>query len=306
MTRILMMSFVFLLNNLVMAQNKDTLFEKRLSAFTWMPDGNAIILNVLKIDKTEKSPPFPKKFKFIIQSGTVELLPIDGGGLNVSPDGNSVAYIKQVNGKDQICLYHFTQKEDKVLVNDTLKKYAVSWSPDGKNLVYNIQTGKGANAKVEICTYNIQADRIKQVTENSVYKCYTPSWNIKSNKIVYTLEKGDKRDQIYLTDNNGSFHTNLINDTTTHNYSPFWMNEKTIIYIQAPGDIMTMKIDGSQKRSLDGISTTQFRYNRNTNSIIYLGADGDLMIYDLKSKTRKVLIKQNQIDTLFNESYYNR
>lgn len=306
MTRIQMVISFFFLNNFVIAQNADTLFEKRISAFTWMPDGSAIILNILKVDKTENAPPIPKKFKFSIQLETVEFLPIDGGGLAVSPNGNSVAYIKQVNGKDQIYLYNFTQKEDKPLVNDTLKKYAVNWSPDGKNLVYNIQIGKGANAKVEICTYHIKMNKVKQITKNIAFKCYTPNWNTKNNKIVYTLEKGDKRDQLFLTDKNGSFHINLTNDTTSHNYSPYWHDEKTIMYIQSPDNLMTMKIDGSQKQSLDGINTTQFKYNSATNSIIYLDASGNLIIANLKSKAKKVLIHQNQLNDLFSESYFEK
>lgn len=114
----------------------------------------------------------------------------------------------------------FPQK-DILLVGDTLRKYAVNWSPDSKNLIYNIQTGRGAKAKVEICTYNIPTKTIKQITENSGFKRYSPTWNTSNEKVVYTSEKGDKRDQIYLTDKNGSFHTNLTNDTMTHNFSPF-------------------------------------------------------------------------------------
>jgi Tol biopolymer transport system component len=303
MSGLLTVILFFFLNNFVIAQNEDTLFEKRISAFTWMPDGNAIILNVLKVDKTEKAPPIPKKFKFSVPLKTVELLPIDGGGLVVSPDGNFVAYVKQVKGKDQIYLYNFALKESKILLDDTLKKYAVNWSPDGKYLVYNIQIGKGANAKVEICTYNIQTNSVKQITKDNGYKCYTPDWNI-NNKIIYTMEKGDKRDQIFLTDRDGSFHANLTNDTTTHNYSPCWLDTETIIYTQDPGHIMTMKIDGSQKQAIEGISTTQFRYNENTSRIVYLSIDNELILYDLKSKTKEVLIKQNQMNILFNESYY--
>lgn len=295
---------LFLLSNFVIAQNESALFEKRISAFTWMPDGNAIILNIVKVNKTENGPPIPKKFKYYIPTKTVELLAIDGGGLAVSPDSNSVAYIKHINGKDQIYLYNFTHKEDKPIVIDTLKKFAVNWSPDGKNLIYNIQIGKGAHAIVDICTYNFKLNKVKHLTQNISYKCYTPQWNTKNNKVVYTMEKGDKRDQIFLTDINGSFHTNLTNDTATHNYSPSWLNKKTIMYIQSPDNLMTMKIDGSQIQSLDGIKTTQFKYNSPTNSIIFLDASGNLILFNIKSKTETVLIKQNQVHALFNESYY--
>ncbi|MBK6949909.1 MAG: PD40 domain-containing protein [Haliscomenobacter sp.] len=290
----------------IVTPKEDTLFEKRISAFTWMPDGKDIILNVLKVDRAGKTPPMAKKFRFNIKSETIEPLPIDGGGLVASPDGLSVAYIKQVNGKDQIYIYNFLRNEDKLLVDDTLRKYAISWSPDGKNIVYNIQTGRGANAKVEMCTYHFKTNQIVQITINSPFKRYTPNWNTKNDEIVYTAEKGDKRDQIYLTDKNGSYHTNLTNDTTTHNYAPLWKNEKTIMYIQSPGNIMTMKIDGSQKQRIEGINTIQFKYNPSANRIVYLDAEGELMIADLKGKTKKILIKQNQVDTFFSDKYFNK
>lgn len=288
----------------LVTQKEDALFEKRISAFTWMPNGREIILNVLKVDRTEKKPPLAKKFRFNISTGSIELLPIDGGGLTVSPNGKTVAYIKQVDGKDQIYLYNFSSKEDKQLVNDTLKKYAISWSPNGKNLIYNIQIGKGANAKVEICTYDIGNNKVMHISKNSSFKCYTPIWNPKSDKIVYTAEKGDKHDQIYLSDKNGSYHINLTKDTTTHNYSPFWLDKKTIVYIQAPSTIITINVDGSQKKIIDGISTTQFKFNSVTNDLIYLDSGGNLMLYNMKSTAKKVIIQNNKLNDLFNESFY--
>ncbi|MBK6365230.1 MAG: DJ-1/PfpI family protein [Saprospiraceae bacterium] len=288
----------------IITQKEDTLFEKRISAFSWMPDGKDIILNVLKVDKTGKKPPLPKKFRFNISSETIDLLPVEGGGLAVSPDGNSIAYIKQIKGQDQIYLYNLISKEDKPLVIDTLKKYAISWSTDGKNLAYNIQTGKGVNAKVEICTYNLKTNRVKQITENSPFRRYTPVWNPKNDKILYTMDKGDKRDQIYVTDKNGSFHTNLTNDTTTHNYSPIWENNESIVYVQAPSNIFTMKVDGSHKQIIEEVSTTQFNVNPVTNNLVYLDSEGNLMLYHLKYKTTKALIPYNKINELFHESFY--
>ncbi|MBK9643342.1 MAG: hypothetical protein IPO72_19195 [Saprospiraceae bacterium] len=265
-----------------------------------------IILNVVKIDKTEKTPPGLKKFIFDIKSETIALLPIDGGGLAVSPDGNLVAYIKRVIDKDQIYLYNFSTKKDILLVGDTLRKYAVNWSPDSKNLIYNIQTGRGAKAKVEICTYNIPTKTIKQITENSGFKRYSPTWNTSNEKVVYTSEKGDKRDQIYLTDKNGSFHTNLTNDTMTHNFSPFWLNKKTIIYNQSPDNLMTMRIDGSHKQRVEGISTTQFKYNAAIKKIVYLDAEANLLLFDMKSKIKKELVNASQLNVLFNDTYFDQ
>lgn len=286
------------LDYLITNKNENRLFEKRISAFTWMPDGSSILLNILKVDKTGNTPPIPNKFKFSILSKKVDFLPIDGGGLTVSPDGNLVAYIKRVIDKDHIYLYNFSTKKDMLLVGDTLRKYALDWSPDSKNLIYNIQLGKGSNAKVEICIYHIPTNKIKQITENSAFKRYNPSWNTANDMVVYTAEKGDKRDQIYLTDKNGSFHINLTNDTTTHNFAPAWLDKRTIIYTQSPDNIMTMKINGSHKQRVEGISTTQFEYNSATNKIAYLDTEGNLLLFDINCKLTQVLINQNELNTL--------
>ncbi len=295
---------LFFISNILFSQEMDSLPVKRISAVAWMPNGKSIILNVVKIDKTKKTAPIFKKFIFDIQSNTIELLPVDGGGLVVSPDGKLVAYIKRVNEIDQIFLYDLVTKKDKLLVGDSLRKYAVNWAPDGKNIIYNIQTGKGEKAKVEICTYNIPTNTIKQITENSTFKCYNPALNTTSDKVVYTSEKGDKRDQIYLTDTKGSFHTNLTNDTMTHNFAPSWLNKKTIIYIQSPDQIMTMKIDGSHKQRVEGISTSQFKYNAKTNKIAYLDDEGNLLLFDMKSQNKKALINASQLNLLLNDAYF--
>ena len=42
------------LDYLITNKNENILFEKRISAFTWMPDGSAIILNIIKVDKTRQ------------------------------------------------------------------------------------------------------------------------------------------------------------------------------------------------------------------------------------------------------------
>ena len=76
------------------------------------------------------------------------------------------------------------------------------------------------------------------------------------------------------------------------------------MHIQAPGVIMTMKIDGTHKQKVEGISTTQFKYNLISNSILYVDTDGNLMKADLNDKTIRILINQNQLNALFGDSYF--
>lgn len=289
---------LLLTNSTLFAQGNDTQYVNRISAFSWMPDGKSILLNVLKIDKSEKSMPVASKYRFDINTTNIELLPIDGSGLAASPDGKSVAYIKRVNNHDQIYAYEFVSKQHKPLVSDTLRKYAVGWSPDGNNLIYNTQTGRGSGAEVQICIFNILTQQSAQISKNTGYRSYGPVWNPKNDKIVYFLEKGDQHDQIYLTDAKGSFYANLTNDTTTHNYSPTWLNEHSIFYIQAPDYVMTMNIDGTNRQKIEEVRTTQIKFNSRLMKAAYLDNDGKLILVNWADKTTKVLIDADYLKNL--------
>lgn len=107
-----------------------------------MPDGKAILLNIMKIDKSKRTSNNQPNTLLNITTNKIEPLPIDGAGLAAAPDGKSVAYIKRVNNYDQIYVYDFGTKEHKLLIGDTLRKSAIDWSPDCKYLIYTIQIAK--------------------------------------------------------------------------------------------------------------------------------------------------------------------
>ncbi|MBK6824933.1 MAG: hypothetical protein IPG87_18890 [Saprospiraceae bacterium] len=92
----------------------------------------------------------------------------------------------------------------------------------------------------------------------------------------------------------------------THNFSPFWLNKKTIIYNQSPDNLMTMRIDGSHKQRVEGISTTQFKYNAAIKKIVYLDAEANLLLFDMKSKIKKELVNASQLNVLFNDTYFDQ
>lgn len=281
---------MLILNGLAVAQNSDSPYLKRISALSWMPDGKAILLNIVKIDPSRKRPPQPAKYRLDLRTNKMELLPIEGGGLSAAPDGKSVAYIKRVNNRDQIYAYWFASGKDQLLVGDTLRKFALGWSNDGQKLIYNTQTGTGTRSEVQICIYALKDQTSTRITNSAGYRSYAPAWNPKSNEILYFLEKGDQHDQIYVTDERGSFHTNLTNDTTTNNHSPSWMDANTILYAQAPDHIMTMNKDGSQKQRLAGIRATQFAWHSGLRKMAYLDEEGRLILYDWDTKKTTVLI----------------
>lgn len=292
---------LFYLNCMLFAQNNEANFQIRTTALSWMPNGKALLLNIMKIDQNRKVAPVAKKFLYDMKQRKLNPFSIDGSGIAVAPNGKSAAYMKR--NDNRIYLYHLKTKKEQLLVNDTLRKFALSWSPDGKNLLYNaVLSGSNADAVIEVCIYNTLTKQIKQITHSDGHKSYNPVWNPKNNKIVYYLEKGDNHDQIYLTDSEGSFHTNLTNDKNSHNFYPSWLDEHTIIYTQAPESIIMMKEDGSNPQKIEGVRAFQAHFNAKSGKIAYIDKDSNIMLYDPKSKTSDVILKGNQLnDSLFTD-----
>lgn len=302
MKRILLL-VVIVMSLEAFAQNMpDSNFVTMITAANWMPDGKSLLLNIVKFDKTRKAPPAFKGFTFKLDEKKLEPLAFDGGNRSASPDGRTLAFVKtNQNNKGDIYLYDLATKQETPLVTDTFNKNSPNWSNDGKKIVYNRESnGRGRDATLEICVVDIKTKEIKQITESGKHKSYSPVWAPKGDNIVYYFEKGDNRDQIWLTDSKGSFHTNLTNDTTTHNYYPSWIDENTIVYTQSPTDVMTMKTDGSNKQKKEGINSFLVKYNPATKQAIYITQrpDSKLMLYDWEKKTSSLLLDQAAIKKL--------
>lgn len=282
----------------------DTNYATRITAIEWMPDGKAMLLSIVKFHKTNRQAPFfSKVFRYDLQSKKIEEMFENGSNLAPSPDGKTIAFIKRDDSKRaDIYLYDTKTKQQTVLKTDTARKNALSWSPDGKKLLYNISYGGiNQNATIDICVLDLATKQIKQVTHSSPHKSYTPVWCPDSRKIVYYFEKGDSHDQIWLTDSEGSFHTNLTNDTTTHNFFPSWINDKTIVYTLAPETIMTMNIDGTNKQKVEGIKSYLVKFSPAAGLLTYLAAqpENKVIVYDWKKKTSSILLDEPVLNTIW-------
>jgi Tol biopolymer transport system component len=281
-------------------QAPDTNYANRFTSVQWMPDGKALLFSVVRFHKTNRQAPFfSKTFRYDLGTNQVKEMLENGSNLAPSPDGKSIAFMKRDDNKRaDIYLYNIETKEQTLLKTDTTRKNSLSWSPDGKNLLYNITyNGTGQYATIDICVFNLATKQVKQVTNSGKDKSYTPVWSPDSKKIVYYLEKGDSHDQIWLTDLNGSFHTNLTNDTTAHYYFPSWIDEKTIIFTQSPETIVTMNINGTNRKKVKGIKSYQVKYSRVNGLLAYLAMETQdkVMIYDWKKETVTVLFDEEAL-----------
>jgi len=285
-------------------QVSDTNYSNRVTSVTWMPDGRSLLFAVVKFHKHDENAPFfSKVFRYVFATGRILELFDNGSNLAPSPDGKTIAFLKRDDKRSSdIYLYDIEKRQQSRLASDTTKKNALSWSPDGKKIVYNISRQRDKkDAAVDICVLNLVTRSITEVTHSDEYKSYSPAWCPDSEKIAYYLEKGDDHDQIWLTDDQGSFHTNVTRDTTTHNYFPSWIDERTIFYTQSPETIMTMRIDSGKKEKLEGINNYHPKYSPVAGMFAYVTEDPEntVVIYDWKNKKTEILVNEKRIKQLF-------
>jgi len=271
----------------------DTNYATRAVSAVWMPDGKSLLIAVVKYHKSGQAPFTSKVFNYDLGSKKLTYLFGNGSNLAPSPDGKTIAFLKRDDDKrTDIYTYNTATKQEKIFYTDTSRKNALEWSPDGKNLLYNISHGGiGQHSTIDICVLNVTTKQVKQITQSDKNKSYDPNWCPDSKKIVYYLEKGDGHDQIWLTDLNGSFHTNLTNDTATHNYFASWLDEQTTLYTQSPGTIMLMNVTNGTRKKIEGINAEHVKYNSATGKLVYVNSetDNNVVVFDLKTKKQTIL-----------------
>jgi len=298
-------SFGFSLNA-QSASTIDTNFRFEIVNFEWMPDNASILLNITKSDKRRKSPREYRVYMVNLSSHQLQLLFEDAESPSPSPDGKHIAYVQKLpSGKSDIYLYDTEKKTQVPLHADSVGVFGPQWSPDGNELAYDIiRTTRIDNRErrvYNICVMNMTSKTVRQITRSDVYSSFNPVWSPKGEKIVYFLEKGDDRDQIYVTDPMGRTHTNLTNDTATLNFYPSWVGDEQIVYTRAPGKLMIMGADGSGCRLLNDFSSIWTRFNPRNNKVAYLSRapESTLIVRDWVSKTEENILPVSQLAGLF-------
>lgn len=285
--------------------NTDTNYTTRISSIKWMPDGKNILLGIVKHHKTnQKAKFFSKTFLYNIQSRQLTFLFDDGSNLASSPDGKIIAFLKRSEQtKSTIYFFNTDTKKETVFLSDTLGKYGLTWSPDGKKMAYNIRNKiAGKTTSTNIFVLDVATKQAKQITQSGNYHSFDPQWSPDSKRIVYYFEKGDHHDQIWLTDAEGNFHTNLTNDTTTHNYFPSWIDDNTIIYTQSPDDqLMMMNVNGTNRQKIEGIKATPVKYNAKAKKFVYIKSEEEnkLILFDWQTRLATEILDGTKLMGLF-------
>ena len=141
MKKIILLVGMFIMTLIVFPQTVkvDTNFATTAVSAVWMPNGKSLLIAVVKYHKRGQAPFTSKVFNYDLGTKQVTYLFDNGSNLAPSPDGKTIAFLKRDDNKrSDIYLYNTVTKKETVFKTDTSRKNSLEWSPDGKNLLYNI------------------------------------------------------------------------------------------------------------------------------------------------------------------------
>ncbi|MDH3530428.1 MAG: DUF5050 domain-containing protein [Acidobacteriota bacterium] len=269
--------------------------QQRKIAFqsiAWTPDGKSIVFTAIQVkpDWSDYSADKWGLFDYDLDKKKLSKVTSSVLYFSLSPDGRKLAYDKSVDKNVDIYVLDRKTLKSKKLIGGEGKERAPSWSGDGKSLVFY----SDRDGHEELYSYAVKTKKVKRLTNRPEHKSYNPIWAPKSDLIVYYLEKGDRKDQIYLTDSKGSFQTNLTADDH-HNIFPSWTPDGRIIYARDKGEIMVMNSDGSDKRRLVDQTGGLASMSPDGKLLLFTSGAGDLLTVNLENDERTVIVSGKEI-----------
>ena len=280
------------------AQSEDDRYMIRVLNFEWF-SADQLVMTLTKFDKTRKEIAISNVYLYHLETNEFTLILENAGRPKPSPDGLFLAFEDQSDpAKTNIRIYDFGAGESRTISSDTLHKFAPNWSNNGKYIAYNVKRGK--YNKIDVVVWDRETEKHNQITDSGDYSSYNPVWSPDDQRLVYYFEKGDNMDQIYLTDIKGTYHKNLSADST-HNFYPSWVDNNTILYTHQSRQLALMDDQGNNRRILEGVDSYFGRYNPANGKIAFLEiqTDNAIVLYDLKTKERKPIIKHAELKGLF-------
>lgn len=275
--------------HLVHAQGINIVFQ----SLSWRPDGKAAAFTAIKV-KQDWSDYAPNKWRlFLYDLGTGKLAQLDSGTsyLSFSPDGNKILYDKGNGEESNILMIDLKTKSISTVAGYEINGRGPNWSADGKSFVFYSDHSRSE----QLYTGQVGSDVVRKLTGTVGQSCFNPMWAPDSDLIVYYVEVGDHKDQIYLTDETGSFHTNLTHNEH-HNTYPSWTPDGRIIYTQDGTQVMTMGPNGENVKQLCEAPLSQVRMSPDGISLLIgHSGQGTLSLYQLQDNSEKILLKGDQI-----------
>lgn len=184
------------------------------------------------------------------------LLSSDARAFNAawSPDGKQIAFITDVDGKEQLAVMAADGTSMKPLTSFTNSKHVRSpaWSPDGKQIAFSSDE-RGNDDLYSIDIGGADGSNLKPLTDTKTDD-REPSWSPDGKQIAYAADAtGRGYFQIYLLDV-ASGKSSPLTESQNSSYSPSWSPDgKRIAFVSTRdqhANIYSMNPDGSDEQLL--------------------------------------------------------
>ena len=166
-----------------------------------------------------------------------------------SPDGTKIAFFSNRNGMDDIYVASAETVRPKIVLSDTERNsHNPSFSPDGKNVVYSLESDDKTGELLILDRETGRAHAIRK-TELPVTQ---PVWSPDGKRIAF-VDRIDGNSEVCVIDPDGSGFANLTRDPSLDT-NPSWSPDGTrlafVSYRNEPrsSQLYTMNADGSDPR----------------------------------------------------------
>ena len=287
-------------NMVAFASNRDSSNPYNLDIYVMNADGSNVrrIVNDPEYDAEPKWSPDGQKLLFVTGRNNIFEVyetKLDGTGqrkMNAdtnkadgspawSLDGSNIAFVRHVEGKDQIFVMDAHGNNLKQVTNNPSNNTAPSWSPDGSKLVFC--TDRDGNWEIYVTSID---GELAQLTDDPADDVM-PDWSPDGSKIAFASNRAGKQ-QIYVLNSDGSGLAQLTNsaaDDTEPSWSP---DGKRIAFTSSRDgnkEVYVMNADGSNQTRVtshprndsfpkwSGDGRILFTSNRDGDSGIYVTDD---------------------------------
>jgi Tol biopolymer transport system component len=239
----------------------------------WSPNSKSIYFSGMwhKPDYSDYSPENWNVYRHDLSSGKSIRIVDNAMYVTVSPTGDNIAVGKIAGGNRDIIVFDFEGNYQYKLTAHDSTDSAPAWSPDGRWVAFNSER----DGRPAIFLIDSDGNGLRKIPLDESVSNYNPQWSPGSDKIVYYTEKGDSRDQIFITDLDGSNPQNITSDTL-HNYFPSWTQDNKIIYTMdlknGNSRIIRCNPSGGRKEWLQRIESYYARVSPDGIAIAYIDA----------------------------------
>jgi len=173
-------------------------------------------------------------------SAEIKIANLDGSGLQTlvhgaitftwSPDGQSIAFVSaDSSDSGNLCIVNIKSKIQTCLLNLTnVLGLGVTWSPDGRHIAFSAPHNNG----YDIFVWDVEANRVQKLTDNSTYidyqvpTNYDATWSPNSKRLSFVASDdivavSARTAKIYAVNTDGSDLTALT-ATGDMSFSPSW------------------------------------------------------------------------------------